>query len=163
MVKKAPSILEEIKQSKPFRSKGHEAHLALLRTADDSRRSVTQVLDPVGVTLQQYNVLRVLRGAGPGGLPTLAVAERMIERTPGITRLIDRMERQGWVVRQRGTEDRRQVWCTITDDGLTLLASLDGPVEEVNDVLNRALAEDEFGALIGYLDRLRAHLNQSGD
>ena len=92
-VLEASSIVDEIKQSKPFPSKSQEAYVALLRTADDSKRFVTQVLEPSGVTLQQYNVLRILRGAGEGGLPTLTVAERMVERTPGVTRLIDRMEK----------------------------------------------------------------------
>jgi DNA-binding MarR family transcriptional regulator len=163
VTKKAPSLLEEIKQSKPFRSDAHETYLALLRTADDSKRRVSRVLESAGVTLQQYNVLRVLRGAGQGGLPTLAVAERMIERTPGVTRLIDRMERRGWVERERCTKDRRRVWCKITDAGLTLLASLDRPIEEVNEVFNGALDEDELVELIGYLDRVRAHLNEGYD
>jgi DNA-binding MarR family transcriptional regulator len=154
-----PSILEEIQQSKPFRSRSQEAYLALLRTADDSRRYITRVLEPAGVTLQQYNVLRILRGADKDGLPTLAVAERMVERTPGVTRLIDRMERKGWVERTRCTEDRRRVWCRITPSGLALLAPLDQPVNVVDDVLGDVLDAEELGALIGYLDRIRAHLN----
>ncbi|MDH3271649.1 MAG: MarR family transcriptional regulator [Gemmatimonadota bacterium] len=101
-----PSILEEIQQSQPFRTRSQEAYLALLRTADDSKRFISHVLEPAGVTLQQYNVLRILRGAGKDGLPTLVVGERMVERTPGVTRLIDRMERKGWVERSRCTEDR---------------------------------------------------------
>ena len=76
-VLEASSIVDEIKQSKPFPSKRQEAYVALLRTADDSKRFVTQVLEPSGVTLQQYNVLRILRGAGEGGLPTLTVGSRM--------------------------------------------------------------------------------------
>ena len=116
-----PSIHEEIQQSKPFRSRSQEAYLALLRTADDSKRYMTRVLEPAGVTIQQYNVLRILRGAGKEGLPTLVVADRMLERTPGVTRLIDRMERKGWVERSRCTEDRRRVWCKITGSGLELL------------------------------------------
>jgi len=154
-----PSIQEEIKQSKPFRTRSQEAYLALLRTADDSRRYIAKVLEPAGVTLQQYNVLRILRGAGAEGLPTLTVGERMIERTPGVTRLIDRMVRKGWVTRSRCTEDRRRVWCRITPPGLDLLAGLERPVQNVDDTFRDVLDEHELVSLIGYLDRLRAHLN----
>ncbi len=165
MIPEAParpiSIHEEIQQSKPFRTRSEEAFLALLRTADDMRRRVSQVLEPAGVTLQQYNVLRILRGAGPNGLATLAIAERMVERTPGVTRLIDRMEEKGWVTRERCTEDRRRVWCRITEQGLRLLAPLDPQVNAVDDSLEQVLEQDELAALIRYLDLLRDRLNQS--
>lgn len=155
------SIHEEIKQSKPFRSRSQEAYLALLRTADDMRRHVGRVLEPAGITLQQYNVLRILRGAGPDGLPTLTIGERMLERTPGVTRLIDRMEEKGWVMRVRCTEDRRRVWCRITDEGLRLLAPLDPKINAADDSLERVLEQDQLAALINYLDSIRAHLNSS--
>lgn len=157
-----PSILEEIKQSKPFRSRSQEAYLALLRTADDSKRFISSVLEPAGVTLQQYNVLRILRGAAKEGLPTLAVGERMLERTPGVTRLVDRMERKGWVERSRCTEDRRRVWCKITKKGLSLLDELQDAVDGADDVFSEVLDDDEIGALIDYLDRVRAHMNAAG-
>lgn len=156
---RARTIREDIKQSTPFRSRSQEAYLALLRTADDSKRHATRAIEHAGITLQQYNVLRILRGAGERGLPTLSVGERMLERTPGVTRLIDRMERKGWVARRRCTEDRRRVWCRITDDGLALLSGLDAPIAEVDESLAEALDEDELVCLIGYLDRVRAHLD----
>jgi len=155
-----PTIQEDIKQNKPFRSRSHEAYIALLRTADDSKRHMGQVLDASGVTLQQYNVLRILRGSGDDGLPTLAVAERMIERTPGVTRLIDRMERKGWVTRKRCSKDRRRVWCRITEDGMALLDSLDRPIDDIDGVVARALDEREIVSLIDYLDRVRALMNE---
>lgn len=157
------SITEEIKQSKPFSSKSQEAYVALLRTADDSKRLVSGVLEPSGVTLQQYNVLRILRGAGEDGLPTLTIAERMIERTPGVTRLIDRMEKKGWVERRRCTEDRRRVWCTITARGLELLDGLDRPIESIDATLGEALDPDELDVLVDYLDRIRAVLRARED
>ena len=157
------SIHEEIQQSKPFRSRSQEAYLALLRTADDMRRRISLVLEPAGITLQQYNVLRILRGAGPEGLPTLAIGERMVERTPGVTRLIDRMEEKGWVTRERCTEDRRRVWCRITDEGLRLLAPLDPQVNAADDSLEQVLEQDQLAALIAYLDSIRAHLHRSDD
>jgi DNA-binding MarR family transcriptional regulator len=155
----ARSILDEIKQSKPFASKSQEAYVALLRTADDSKRRLGSVLEPAGVTLQQYNVLRILRGAGEDGLPTLTVAERMIERTPGVTRLIDRMEKKGWVTRRRCTEDRRRVWCNITPAGLRLLDGLDQPVEDLDHVFEAVLSPEQIVELVEYLDRLRAGMN----
>ena len=158
--KRPPTILEDIKQSKPFRSRSQEAYLALLRTADDSKRYAGQVLESACVTLQHYNELRILRGAGPEGLPPLAVAERMLERTPGVTRLIDRMEHKGWVARQRCTDDRRRVWCRISPQGLKLLSRLDAPVGELDDALSGVLEESEIVELIEYLDRLRAHFNR---
>jgi DNA-binding MarR family transcriptional regulator len=162
MISQAParprSIQEDLEQSKPFHSIGQEAYLALLRTADDMRRRVSLVLEPAGVTLQQYNVLRILRGAGKEGLPTLAIGGRMIERTPGVTRLIDRMEEKGWVIRERCTEDRRRVWCRITEKGLRLIEPLDARVNAVDDLLQDVLDQDELTAIIGQLDRIREHL-----
>ena len=160
---RAPSIVEEIQQSKPLRSRSQEAILALLRTADDLKRYASHVIGPSEVTLQQYNVLRILRGAGKAGLPTLAVGDRMLERTPGVTRLIDRMEKKGWVTRSRCTDDRRRVWCKITAEGLALIAPLDGPMDEVDDYLTNVLEADELAALIDGLDRFRARLNSEQD
>src|SRR2546422_5553103 len=128
-VPRAPSSLQtELRQSRPFASPEAEAAVALLRTADVVRRRVAQVIEPVGVTLQQYNVLRILRGAGPEGLPTLEIGARLIEQTPGTTRLVDCLERQGMVAREREREDWRVVRCRITPVGLRLLERLDQPL-----------------------------------
>src|SRR5947207_13462800 len=113
-----------------FRSREQEATLGLLRTADAMKRSLAQVIEPHGITPQQYNVLRILRGAGAEGLATLEIAERMIEQTPGITRLLDRLQRKKFVTRRRSSTDRRCVYCRITVDGLTLLGRLDLPVQD---------------------------------
>ena len=84
------------------------------------------------ITLQQYNVLRILRGAGDEGLPTLDIAERMIEHAPGVTRLIDRLEAKGLVRRQRPADDRRQVLCVATAAALALLEQLDAPMDRAD-------------------------------
>jgi len=128
--------------------------ISVLRTADRMRRRGEALLAPHDVTLQQFNVLRILRGARPDGLCTLAIAQRMIEQTPGITRLIDRLEKKGLVRRVRSEEDRRQVWCRITPAGERLLARLDDPVEEFDRAAVRALTpaeQEQLTALLGQL------------
>lgn len=122
-------------------SPGKIAYLALLRTADRLKTYFETIIAPFDITGQQYNVLRILRGAEPEGLPTLTIAERMIERTPGITRMIDRLEAKGLVWREDCPNDRRRVFCRITEKGLDILEQLDVPVEEDNtafDVLSEA-------------------------
>ena len=83
------SLQYEIYQSKPFHSIRHEAVLGLLKTTDLVRRAMAGVVEPARTTMQQYNVLRILCGAGKAALPTLEIRKRMIEQTPGITRLLD--------------------------------------------------------------------------
>jgi DNA-binding MarR family transcriptional regulator len=151
------SILQrELKQQTPFESRYHEAYVAVLRTADVIRRRVGVVVEPHGITPQQYNVLRILRGAGAAGLPTLEIAERMVEQTPGITRMIDRLEAKALVARERGCDDRRQVLCRITEKGLELLAMLDAPLRDAHQVVRESLNESDIEALLGILDRIRS-------
>jgi MarR family transcriptional regulator, organic hydroperoxide resistance regulator len=148
-------LQEEIKQNRPFRSTGQEAFLALLRTTDQLRRGLTRLVEPHGITLQQYNVLRILRGSHPEGLPTLEIANRMIEETPGITRLIDRLEERGYVQRERSISDRRQVFCRITEDGASLVTALDGPIDHwLVELL--PLPAPELHNLIQLLEKLRS-------
>ena len=122
------------------------AIVGLLRTADAIRRQLAAVMEPFGITGQQYNVLRILRGAHPEPLPTLSVGERMMEQTPGITRLLDRLEAKGLVTRTRCTEDRRQVLCSITAEGTALLQRMDEPVIAADaramSMLNRQQMEE---------------------
>ena len=150
---------QEIKQTRPFRSKTEEAALALLRTADLVRRGIATIVEPYSITVQQYNVLRILRGAGDRGLPTLEIAERMIEQTPGITRLIDRLERKQLVLRERCETDRRQVFCRITSDGLKLLADLDAPIRSMDKWALAALPPRDIAQLIALLDKARTGLS----
>lgn len=124
-----PSLLQqELQQSRPFATPAEEASLAILRTASLLRRALAEPLEARGLSLAQYNVLRILRGAGPEGLPTLAVRDRLIEEAPGITRLLDKLEGAGLVERLRENADRRQVFCRITDNGLSLLTELEPAV-----------------------------------
>lgn len=114
-----------------------EVVLALLRTGELLTAPVTEVLRGADLSLSQYNVLRILRGAGTDGLPCGEISARMVRRDPDLTRLLDRLETRGLVKRARSTADRRVVTATITGEGLSLLASLDEPVEAS---LKRALA-----------------------
>jgi len=150
------SLLREIRQKKPFRSRGEELVVALLRTADCVRRTVAQTLEPHDITLQQYNVLRILRGAGEQGLPTLDIAERMIEHAPGITRLVDRLEAKGLVRRERCQQDRRQVLCWLTPPGLELVERLDVPIENAELEAVAGLSPEDQERLLRLLDAVRA-------
>lgn len=102
--------------------------MALLQATDRARRHFSGILRQWDLTLQQYNVLRILRGAAPETLATLEIAARMIEKTPGASRLVDRLEAQGLVNRERCPEDRRRVLCRLTDRALEILAELDEPI-----------------------------------
>jgi DNA-binding MarR family transcriptional regulator len=149
-------LQRELQQRKPFVSVAQEALLGLMRTTDLIRRKLAGFIEPHGITLQQYNVLRILRGAGEDGVPTLQIAERMVEQTPGITRLLDRLEAKGFVKRQRCEKDRRQHLCWITPKGAALLEKLDGPAIDVGEESMKGLTHEERQALIRLLDAIRA-------
>ena len=99
--RKPSSVGREIQQTKGFAGPDEEASITLLRTVDVLRGDIERVLQENGITLQQFNVLRILRGKHPDPMPTLEIAARMIERAPGITRLLDRLEAAGLVKRTR--------------------------------------------------------------
>jgi DNA-binding MarR family transcriptional regulator len=149
-------LQRELRQRRPFPSVAQEGVVSVIRTADLLRRQMAALVEPFGITVQQFNVLRILRGGGPDGLPTLEVGARMVEETPGITRLLDRLEAKGWVRRQRCPKDRRQHLCWITQEGRELLASLDEPVLRSSTEALKGLTRDEQSALVGLLDRVRA-------
>jgi MarR family transcriptional regulator, organic hydroperoxide resistance regulator len=149
------TLQQTIRQTRPFRSLGHEATVALLRTASVVSRRFSSAIEPFGITGQQYNVLRILRGVHPEPLPVLEIAERMVEATPGITGLLDRLETKGLVERKRCTEDRRQVHCYATEAGLALLKQVDPVVNGLEDDLVSLLSDDETEQLTSLLGRLR--------
>jgi DNA-binding MarR family transcriptional regulator len=151
---------QELKQQRPFPSMRQGAVVGILRTANVIGRFVDSVIERHGITGQQYNVLRILRGAGETGLPTLEIAERMIQQTPGITRLIDRLEAKKLVARKRCATDRRQVFCLITKGGLDLLARLDGPVDAAGEAALDALSLQDIKQLTQLLDRARDRVHQ---
>lgn len=156
MPTKTSALGDEIRQTRPFHSPAHETVVSILRTAAVVQRQIAQVVESTGVTIQQYNVLRILRGAGESGLPTLAIRDRMIEEAAGITRLLDKLETAGYVMRERSTPDRRQVLCQITPAGLQLLEQLDGPVDAVNAAVVSPLDDGEKAMLLTLLGAVRA-------
>ena len=148
-------LVEERRPQTIVHTPAQQAVVALMRTTDRARRQLAMVVEPQGITLQQYNVLRILRGGGEEGVPTLEVAARMIEQTPGITRLLDRLEAKGLVKRERCRHDRRQHLCWITAEGLKLLERLDAPVLAASDAALKSLDPGDRLALIRLLDAIR--------
>jgi len=137
------------------RSRGSETALvALFKAADRVQAFLASVVEPHGITVQQYNVLRILRGAEPTGLPTLTIADRMIERAPGITRMIDRLEARRLVARERRSDDRRCVHCRISAEGLELLRRLDRPVLQGDEIAFAKLTAAERAQLTALLGRV---------
>jgi MarR family transcriptional regulator, organic hydroperoxide resistance regulator len=148
-------VREEIAQRRPFHSVKAEVAVSILRTAALIERHFAQVVAQSGITVQQYNVLRILRGAGSAGLPTLVIRDRMIHEAPGITRLLDKLESAGLARRERTSPDRRQVFCYITDGGLAVLDVLDVAMKDADDAAVGALSEEEQRVLIKLLEGVR--------
>ena len=152
-----PKIYEEIKQNKPERRPGQAAVMTIFRTADVLHHTVERSLSAFGVSNEQFNVLRILRGAVENGLPTLEISSRMLSRSPNITRLLDKLIAKKLVRRSRPKEDRRVVIVSVTPQGLELLAHLDGVVDNVfNNFPPVTNAERE--TLVNVLDRIREHM-----
>jgi len=129
--------------------------LAVLKTADALGQEAEQLTKSIGLTATQYNVLRILRGAGPDGLPCRGIGERMISRDPDMTRLLDRMEKGGLITRARQKEDRRVVKTQITDAGLTLLQKLDQPMRDLHKKQFQHMAAPQVKTLAELLDALK--------
>lgn len=155
MTAKRKGIREELKQTKPFFSAAQEAFLSIQRTADVLSQKSEQFLKPWGISGTQYNVLRILRGAGPDGLRCGEIGERMVAHDPDITRLLDRMEKAGWIERARDTNDRRVVLTRINRRGLDLLRQIDKPIEEFTNQMGNHIAEKRFRELTDTLDEIR--------
>jgi MarR family transcriptional regulator, organic hydroperoxide resistance regulator len=151
----AGKILKELQQTKPFHHLEEEAFLNIQRTADAMLQELLDVLRPFGLSVTQYNVLRILRGAGTSGVTCKDIAARMITRDPDITRLLDRLERRKLLTRNRAKEDRRFVSIQITDEGLELLKHLDEPIENKQVALMRHVPQPRLGELIELLEQLR--------
>jgi DNA-binding MarR family transcriptional regulator len=148
-------LQQAIRQRRPFRSLEAEAFLNIEHTADALLRGLTDLLKGADLSPTQYNVLRILRGAGPGGLACGEIADRMVTRDPDITRLLDRLAHRGLVDRTRDGRDRRVVTTTITREGKDLLGRLDEPVEQLHSRQLSHLGEQSLKKLIDLLEKAR--------
>jgi DNA-binding MarR family transcriptional regulator len=145
----------ELKQRKPFASLEAEAMLNLVRTVEVLTRDLGALLEAHGLTHAQYNVLRILRGAGKEGIPCTEISGRMVRHDPDITRLLDRMEKAGLATRMRSASDRRVVLASLTSEGLALTNRLDAPVEAAHRRHFCGVSRERLRALIEDLERVR--------
>jgi DNA-binding MarR family transcriptional regulator len=150
------------RRSRAFDSPRQEAYLNLWRTYDRLRNLEDDLFANHDLTAQQYNALRLLRGEHPDSLPTLAIAEWLVSRAPDITRLLDKLEQRGLVARQRLADNRRVVKVGITENGLRLLAELDGPVRECHERQLGHLTDEQLNNLIELLRMVRMPHEEPG-
>jgi DNA-binding MarR family transcriptional regulator len=149
------TLQEELKQTKPFKCLEEELYLSIIRTAAILEHSLAQALKPYKVTPTQYNVLRILRGAGQAGLCRNEVGERLVAKVPDVTRLLDRMEETGFIVRERSENDRRYVTTRISKRGLELVNELDGVIAEIHHDRLGHVGKDAQRQLVELLRRVR--------
>lgn len=149
------TLREELRQGKPFRSLREEAVLSIARTEAVTREALERVLAPHGLGMTQYNVLRILRGAGSDGLCRNEIRDRLISRMPDVTRLLDRMEAAGLISRVRSTEDRRLVNTTLTKKGRTLVDALDAELAEAQHGLLGHMSQVQLRTLVDLLGLAR--------
>ncbi len=149
------ALRDEIQQRRPFTSREQEAHLNIVRTAGVLGDGFEQLLKPSGLTGAQYNVLRILRGAGPDGLCRNELRDRLLSRMPDVTRLLDRMEAAGLVDRVRETEDRRMVRTHLTVEGRRLVDALDAAVSAEHERRLGHLSGAELRTLTDLLTKVR--------
>ena len=149
------TLQEEIKQARPFASAKHELWLNLSRTTALLGHELEQKLRCYGLSPTQYNVLRILRGAIPNGLCQYEIRDRLVAQVPDVPRILERMEKAGWIQRMRGEQDRRMVVASVSEDGLKLLSELDKPMEEWMSGLFGGLTEGEIRHLNELLVKAR--------
>lgn len=148
--------LSDLIQQDRFASPAHKALLNVLATSSWISSEMSAALSPYGVTQAQYNVLRILRGRHPKHYACSEIGERLLDRTPDVTRLLVRLEARGLVRRERAAHDRRVVEVEITDDGLDILSQLDGPVEDAIERIGSHLSDADLTRLSDLLETLRS-------
>ena len=151
----SPTLQQDIRQTKPFSSLQQEAFLSVVRTSSALTDMVEDLLKPYGISGTQYNVLRILRGAGDVGLCRNELRDRMLTRMPDMTRLLDRMEEGGLVVRSGERDDRRMVLTRITARGRELLSQLDRPMNDLHRKQLAQLGDDQLRSLVDLLTLVR--------
>ena len=153
-------LQEELKQTKAFASARLEANLALQRTTDLISRPMERVFSKHGLTPEQFNVLRILRGSEPEGRPTLEIGRRMITRASNVTRIVDRLESKGLVARRRSGDDRRVVTVRISPAGLQLINKIYPAVVQATDNAMSGQTEADAQKLNALLEKLREGLER---
>jgi DNA-binding MarR family transcriptional regulator len=153
--KKSP-LAVTLKQNRPFVSLQQEAFLSILRTASELSHAADKSLREFDITQQQYNVLRILRGSGTEGLCRNEISARMVAATPDMSRLLDRMEKSGWITRERAEGDRRQVSTFITDSGRKLLTIIEGPFHDQTHRLFEGVKSADLKMLLDVLAQIRS-------
>ena len=151
----------ELQQTKPFAQVEEEAHLNIRRTADVLARLLSDLLTKYDLTDTQYNVLRILRGAGEAGLNCKDIGARLVRRDPDITRLLDRLGKRKLVTRVRSREDRRALIVRIGPGGLDLLGQLDAQIQRFHRETLQSLGCERLHTLIGILEEIRQRLESS--
>jgi DNA-binding MarR family transcriptional regulator len=151
----SPTLQQALKQKKPFRSLQQEAYLSVVRTSTSLTDAMEDLVKARGISATQYNVLRILRGSGADGLCRNELRDRMLTRMPDMTRLLDRMEDAGLVVRAREGDDRRMVMTRITEKGRRLLDDLDAPVMALHRKQMAGLTDAQLRALSDLLTLVR--------
>jgi len=148
-------LQQEIQQTRPFELIEEEAMLNIVRTAEVLQRAIADFLDGFGLSSAQYNVLRILRGAGPAGATCSQIGKRMLTHDPDITRLLDRMEARGLISRARDGADRRAVITRITEAGLALAGEIDQPLKKFFQTRLGTIGRDGFVSLTAQLEKVR--------
>jgi DNA-binding MarR family transcriptional regulator len=158
----AKSLLQkELQKKKPFECPEQEVAINLLRTTDFLSREGHALFERHGISGQQYNVLRILRGHRETGLPCQKIVAQMITQMPDITRLVDRLEASGFVRRERTEQDRRLVIVHITALGMDLLAELDEPLLDLHRSQMRHMTRAELAELNRLLEKLRRPVTEA--
>jgi DNA-binding MarR family transcriptional regulator len=151
----SPSLQQDLKQKKPFRTLQQEAYLSVVRTSTVLTDAMEDLVKSRGISATQFNVLRILRGSDAEGLCRNALRDRMLTRMPDMTRLLDRMEEAGLVVRVREGEDRRMVMTRITEKGRRLLDELEAPVMALHRKQMAGLTDAQLRSLSDLLTLVR--------
>ena len=147
-------VLKQRLKQRKFRSPRQEATLNLILASNFVRQIVEEVCTEFGITNQQYNILRILRGAYPEGHRCAEIRERMLDRAPDITRRLDSLEKMGCVKRKRSTDDRRAVVSQITQKGLDLLSEMDPYLDQIDSQIGERLSLKECRELSALCEKL---------
>lgn len=148
-------LQDELRQAKPFRAVEEEAYLSIVRTAALLEHTLAQALKPLELTPTQYNVLSILRGAGGEGLCRNEIGCRLVTAMPDVTRLLDRMEDTGLIVRERSRDDRRMVATKLTKKGLDLVSKADAKVLEAHEQQFKGIDRKGLRSLVALLAGVR--------